>query len=131
MFGKHKKSDTFDVWLGGILKNFDLDAKAFNFNIYENKKDFSVEFVATSSFDPDDEDWACDEIYASRNDNNEFYFDASDWESAEEKVQELITEYLKNGEYSHKLKSVQAVACGFVDGDLTILFPVLGFGKNL
>ena len=29
MFGKHKKSDTFDVWLGGILKNFDLDAKAF------------------------------------------------------------------------------------------------------
>ena len=77
MFGKRKKEKvSFGEWLNGILSNFTLDAAAFNFNIYENKKDYSAELVATASFDEDDEDWACDEIYASRNDGNEFCFNA-------------------------------------------------------
>jgi len=123
MFGKHKKSNSnFNEWLDGVLKQFNSDAKAFNFNIYENKKDFSTELVATASFDEDDEDWACDEIYASRNDNNEFHFNAEDWEKALEFIQKSVTGYLDNGTYSTKLKNALGVACGFVDGDLTIIY---------
>lgn len=123
MFGKRKKEKvSFGEWLNGILSNFTLDAAAFNFNIYENKKDYSAELVATASFDEDDEDWACDEIYASRNDGNEFCFNADGWESALEFVRSSVENYLKNGTYAEKLTASQAVACGFVDGDLRLIF---------
>lgn len=122
MFGFHKKTKTFDEWLDNILENFDMDACAFNFNIYENKKGFSTELIATASFDKDDEDWACDEIFASRDDNNEFYFSAKNWESALALVEDNIKQYLQNGKYADKLKSTQGVACGFVDGDLIVLY---------
>ena len=70
MFGKRKKEKvSFGEWLNGILSNFTLDAAAFNFNIYENKKDYSAELVATASFDEDDEDWAC-EIFKKRRQRN-------------------------------------------------------------
>lgn len=116
-------SITFDEWLNGILKTFDIKSAAFNFNIYENiTDDFSAEFIAASTFDEEDEDWACEEVYASRNDDNEFYFKAKDLDEAEEFVQNSITEYLKNGEYSYKLKDSAAVACGHVNGNLTILY---------
>lgn len=122
MFGKRKQSGSFNQWLDGILQSFDLDAAAFNFNVYENKRNFSAELVATASFDRDDEDWACDEIYASRNDDNEFYFKSDGWESALTFVENAVTEYLQNGTYAEKLKEAQGVACGFVDGDLTVVF---------
>ena len=121
MFWKWKKAITFEKWLDNILKNFNLEAVAFNFNIYENENGYSTELVATSSFDKDNDDWACDEIYASRNDNNEFKFTADNWENALALVQNNISNYLDNGNYSAKLKNVNAVACGFTDGDLTLI----------
>ncbi len=124
MLGKRKNDidAAFDEWLDGVLKELDVDAVAYNVNIYENRDSFSAELVATSSFDKDDEDWACDEIYASRNDNNEFDFTADNWKKALKFVEKSVARYLDRGTYSAKLKSAQAVACGFVDGDLTVLF---------
>ena len=122
LFKKLKQSKTFADWLDGILKELDVDAKAFNVNIYENKKGYSAELVATASFDEDDEDWACDEIYASRNDNNEFEFKAKNWESALDYIKSSLNEYLQNGKFADILKNSQAVAYGFVDGDLTVIY---------
>ncbi len=113
---------SFSEWLDGILATLEVDAAAFNFNIYENREAFSIELIATESFDEYDADWGCDEIYASRNDNNEFYFREKDWQSALAFAKDSISAYLENGRYASKLKSTQAVGCGFVDGDLYILY---------
>ncbi len=121
-FRKRKCEFNFSEWIDNILKDFNLEATAFCFNIYENAKDFSVEFVATGSFDEDDEDWACDEIFASRELNNELHFVAKNWKDAFKIVKVAAENYLATGTYSEKLKAGKAVACGFVDGDLEIIY---------
>lgn len=119
---RKKVEFNFDNWADKILENFNLEAAAFCFNIYENAKDFSVEFVATASFDEEDDDWACDEIFASREQNNELHFVAKNWEQAFKIVRDAVEKYLISGKHSEKLKSSKAIACGFVDGDLEIIY---------
>jgi shikimate kinase len=78
--------------------------------------------AACASFDAADEDWACDEIYASRNDGKEFGFSAENWEAALEFIDKEIRQYLNGGKFADKLKQADGVACSFVDGDENIIF---------
>lgn len=112
----------FAKWADGVLEHLDVDATAYSFNIHEDEETYWVELVATSSFDEEDEDWACDEIYASRDDDNELEFTSGEWEEALEDVENTVKAYLETGTYAAKLKQAQAVACGFVDGDMSILY---------
>ena len=60
--------NNFTSWLDEILKNpLPENTKGINFNLYEeeNPHTYGIQFVATKSFDLDDEDWACDEIFSS------------------------------------------------------------------
>lgn len=113
----------FDKWLNAILEEFELEAKAFCFNIYESslEGDYSVELTAFEEYDEDDEDWCCGgtEIYASRNANNEYEFSLEGgWEHCLNELGHIIESYLENGEFVKKLKQAEIVAYGFVDGDL-------------
>lgn len=56
----------FIDWIDGQL-NEDIPAQivAFNINIYEYP--FSIEIVGSSEFDPEDEDWACNEDWLPKN----------------------------------------------------------------
>ena len=120
--GKAIEFQRVSDWLDGILKRFKLNAKAFNINIYENENNYSLELVATASFDPNNDDWACDEIYASRDDDdNEYYFNAKNFEAALEFAKNALNYYFENGKYAEKFKNACAVAYGFVDGDLNVL----------
>jgi hypothetical protein len=112
----------FTKWLDNILSKFNKGAVAYCFNIYENERNYSIEFVAANSFNANDNDWAADEIYASRNDNNELIFIADSIELAKKYVEQNIKQYLAVGKYSKLLQNGEAVACGFVDGDLSILY---------
>lgn len=112
----------FNEWIDSILGNFDLDAKAFCFNIYESESEgeYSIELTAFDECDEDD-DWCSggSEIYASRNDDNEYKFSAKgDWKKCLKIVKKLLTVYIKKGQYAEKLKQSEVVAYGFVDGDL-------------
>lgn len=51
-------------WMNDILGHDIPSAiRAFCFNLYEDENaHWSMKLVGTESFDPDDEDWACDEI---------------------------------------------------------------------
>lgn len=57
-----------ETWLNDVLEHkappkIPPVIRAFCFNLYEDSNDgWSMELVGTESFDPDDEDWACDEI---------------------------------------------------------------------
>ncbi|RGF25674.1 hypothetical protein DW081_17390, partial [Clostridium sp. AF46-9NS] len=65
---KLNKTKDFFEWLDLILKNeLNSEIKAINFNLYEDTDNkWSVELVGTFSFDKDNDDWACDEVFTTR-----------------------------------------------------------------
>lgn len=119
----NKGKKGFFVWLDSVLKSdFSGEVKAINFNLYEDTDNkWSIEFVGTFSFDRDNEDWACDEVFATR--DNPFVIECeNNWKSMETFFIGLVNEYLSSGKYASKLKEYQAVGIGFVDGNLHVLY---------
>lgn len=113
----------FFSWLDEILsQEFSKDTVAICFNLYEEEENkWAVELIGTDEFDEEDDDWACDEIIAFR--DNLFYFEMdADWEEVWEKVNEIILKYFDNGTKAKKLLQYDAVATGFVDSELQILY---------
>lgn len=119
----NKNNKGFFKWLDSILKNeLNNEIKAINFNLYEDADNkWSIELVGTFSFNKDNDDWACDEVFATR--DTPFVLECeSDWKSVEALFVDLVNEYLSFGKYACKLKEYQAVGIGFIDGDLHILY---------
>lgn len=114
----------FAEWLDNLLENNDMpaDTKAFNFNLYEEEEEvFGVQLIASDSFSPADDEWACCEVWSSEEDI--FCVSASDEEDKSREafqkfVSDMISDYI---EKSDILGSVP-VGIGFVDGDLNIIF---------
>lgn len=118
-----KINKDFFIWMDSILKNeLNSEVKAINFNLYEDADNkWSIELVGTFSFDKNNEDWACDEVFATR--DNPFVIECeSDWKSMETFFIGLVNGYLSSGKYANKLKEYIAVGIGFVDGNLYILY---------
>lgn len=123
--------EKFADWLDALLENNEMpeSTKAFNFNLYEDRVDdesdekvFGIQLIAADRFDPDDDSWACDEVWTSEEDI--FYISLSDEEDksgehAEKIYVELVKEYLRNGKYAVTIAR-KPVGIGFVDGDLNI-----------
>lgn len=116
-----KNNREFCDWLDNILQGeLSDEIKAINFNLYEDENDrWSIEMVGTSEFDENDEDWACYEVFTTRDDPF-IIVRKSDWETIETFFIGLVKKYLADGKYAYKLKQYQAVGIGFVDGDLHI-----------
>ncbi len=114
-------------WLDAVLAGpIPEGVAAYCVNLYETSKGYEVELVGASEFDPEDSDWACSELFTSR-DRNRFAISRAtaggDWAAALGYVQSTVAEYLAaNGDGAKVLKSTQAVGVGFVDGDLTVLW---------
>ena len=113
----------FKKWLDNILKTkLPAGVIAINFNLYEDGDNkWSIELIGASSFDEENEQWACDEIFTTR-DNPFVFIEESDWKIIEIIYTNLINEYLENGKYSNILKQYTAIGIGFVDGDLNIVY---------
>lgn len=113
----------FKEWLDNILKTkLPAGVIAINFNLYEDGDNkWSIELIGASSFDENNEDWACDEIFTTR-DNPFVLVEESDWKTIEIIYTNLINEYLENGKYSNMLKQYTAIGIGFVDGDISIVY---------
>ncbi len=114
----------FEKWLDEILSNeneMSDDIVAFCFNLYEDADDYwSIELVGSASFDKDDNDWPCDEVFTTR----EFpltWKERMTWEDCLQIVKSHLSNYLQNGKYSKILLSKQGVGYGFVDGDLFLM----------
>ena len=116
-----KNNREFYDWLDNILQGeLSDEIKAINFNLYEDENDkWSIEMVGTSEFDENDEDWACYEVFTTRDDPF-IIARKSDWETIETFFIGLVKKYPDDGKYAYKLKQYQAVGIGFVDGDLHI-----------
>lgn len=115
--------ENFSKWLDGILEQaLPSQVAAINFNLYEDgAADWSVELVGTCRFDAEEEDWACDEVFNTREYPLAWKQKAS-WEEVLENAADVIKAYLEHGAYAEQLKSFQGIGVGFVDGDIEILY---------
>lgn len=123
--------EQFSAWLDNALRDGVPDSvKAFSFNLDEpasiNDVKFGVELIGASEFDEDDPDWACEEVWepVQRRLNIPLSFSGESWEACMAAVRSLIQATLDaDGAAAQVLKSRQAVAVGFVDGDLQVIWP--------
>lgn len=117
----------FNKWIDNLLieKPLPENVMAINFNLYNiSEKSFDVQLIASSIYDENDDDWACEEIYSSK--ENCFNIPKSkeigDNEIALETVEEMVAEYLDHGKYSSNLKNCIAICAGFVDDRLECIW---------
>lgn len=120
---RSREEDGFFGWLDAVLAGgLPAGIKAINFNLYdEGGGKWSVELVGTSAFDESSSDWACREVYTTR-DTPFVLMKESDWKTVESLFVSLLEKYLDGGKYASALKKYRAVGVGFVDGDLHILY---------
>jgi len=123
----------FEEWLDSLLEKYTMPetAVALNFNIYDGSDNtYDIELIAASHFDEGNDDWACDEVFATRNDllyipvtedikvkNNEDWFNR-----ILPMFISIVRQYLSEGKYRDKLKSYCAVAMGHVSGEIYVLY---------
>ena len=127
-FWKKKKEENyynnFTSWINEILKNpLPENTKGINFNLYEeeNPNTYGIQFVATKSFDLNDDDWACDDIFSS-GENMYFFTNKNNREQILKEIELNIKDYLDKENESTVLKNYEGIGLGFVDGDLIILY---------
>lgn len=113
----------FEIWLNDIIdKNRPLSGAAINFNIYEDEdSNWSIQLISAAFFDEDNDDWCCEEVFTT----GECLYtwkQKSGWMEVLKASCGMIRRYLEEGKYAGELKKFEAVAAGFVDGDLVILY---------
>ncbi|RKM56746.1 hypothetical protein D6856_14715 [Butyrivibrio sp. XB500-5] len=116
--------DELATWIDKALaQGLPEEFAAACFNIYEDADNsWSLELVGCSSFAPDDEDWACNEVSDFGTRENPFTWNSEDdWETVLADLKTKLTRYLETGSNADKLTKLDGVAVGFVDGDLIIL----------
>ena len=116
----------FNEWLGEALPSVPPeDVRAYNFNIAERVDDFVVELIGAPAYDPNNSDWACEESWSCR--PSEFSLPhndvGSEWKPVEELVVRFVREFLTHSAElkAQWLRDSDAVAVGFVDGDLIVV----------
>lgn len=116
--------DKLVAWIDeSLAQGIPEDVVSVCFNIYEDgDNSWSMELVGCSSFDPDDDDWACDEVsdFGTRNNPFSWRFEG-DWEAVLSDMGAKLKKYLESDGSANKLTKLEGVAVGFVDGDLIIL----------
>ena len=111
-----------EYWLDGVMQmSIPNDVVAFCFNLYEDtNKTWALELIGASSFDIADDDWACDEVFTTR-DNPLTWHDDKVWQDILVVTIKMLKDYLEKGKYGKALKERQGLAIGFVNGNLTLL----------
>ena len=113
-------------WLDGL----DWDAvseevAAFCFILYDgcDEENWSMDLIGAERYDPEDSDWACDEVTDLGSRDPVFgWKKQAGWAEVQEEVVSVLGDYLEQGTYASILKSKAAVAVGVDDGDLEILY---------
>lgn len=121
--------EEFDGWLASVLATeLPSPLVAFSFNLFEldsTGAKYGIELVGSDEFDPDDTDWACCEVWVAnpRSISIPRTFADEGWEKCLNDTKRLLAKALAKPSVSaSKLKEKEAVAIGFVDGDLELIW---------
>jgi len=116
------ESQLFD-WIDQCLSEpIDKSVIAFSFNLNEP---YAIELIGSSEFDMEDSDWACSEDFVPSHRQIAIpgKVCSGDWEECLEIMTKLVKKYLASDRPGAKtLHSSKAVAIGFVDGDLNVVY---------
>ena len=106
--------EKFIEWAENALQDAELsNVVALNFNLYEDQDSFwAVEIVGTSSFDENDADWACDEVFVTR-DNPFTWEEETDSDAILKEVTEWIGDLLDGTVLMEMLDRLQGIGVGF------------------
>ena len=109
-------------WLDDALsEELPYGIEAFCFNLYDDGNGiWSIELIGSSSFDKDNTDWPCDEIYTNRNTPLRWK-SRKTWEGIQSLVESHLKYYIRKGKHRDILTSKKGIGLGFVDGDLVLL----------
>lgn len=112
-------------WLDKVLQqDIPKKTKGLNFNLYDDSGDnWSIELVATTRFDLNDEDWACDEFFdfGTRKKPLKWKQNAK-WDIILDEIKQILQDYLNDGDKADILKEYDGVGVGFVDGNTNVIF---------
>ncbi len=110
-------------WIDKHLEVIPKNVVALCFNLYESY-DWGCEIVGSERFDIEDDDWGCDEVTDFWTRDDEFVWENEEvnWEGIQEEVSMIVCEYCSCGKYAYKIKRLEGVGVGFVDGDLKIVY---------
>lgn len=118
---------SFAAWVDQICEHpLPPSARAFNFNLYEAPGCFPVELIGAPHYDPNDEDWACDEVFVSRPNLFELSHEivGTEWERFLELVIGFVHLYIADMQNRGSvLRNAEVVTVGFHDGDLVHVWP--------
>lgn len=116
-------SDMISDWLAGIVaaEHPPADVIAFNVGLFQTDSGYTAYLTGSRAYDPDDDDWACDEAYAP----TERYCPlpaatkGATWKDIHDRIAEELRTFLASpvGQASF-LGRATAVTVGFDDGDL-------------
>ena len=110
--------DNLYKWLDEIFDPYFKNIAGIHFNLYQKSKySWALELIATSSFDAKTSDWIQD--VAFRTDDNLFIWtERTTPEDVEEKITNILMEYIENGEGKFRLLDRRGVGISF-DGKPT------------
>jgi hypothetical protein len=118
---------SIEAWLESTVpEKTPEDVVAYNFNLAEGGC-WIVEVIGASSFDSRTGDWACPpEAWSCRPSQFEIPYDwAANWQDAAKYVASHVTNFILRSSHpgAEVLRQAEAVCVGFVDGDLTRIWP--------
>lgn len=114
-----------EEWLNEVLdQEIPAASRAFCFNLYDDgENEWSMELIASSSFDLEDDDWGCDELTdLGTRDIPLSWEKEAEWEEILADAASALKQYLAHGKYADILKAREGVGVGFVEGDIEILY---------
>jgi hypothetical protein len=117
---------SFESWLEAVLPSRTPDGVvAFNFNITDHES-WLVEVIGASSYGPNDKDWACPpEAWKGDHGFDVAKHHAQNWEQALKYIAARVGRFVSRSRHQNAviLREATAVCVGFVDGDLTKVWP--------
>lgn len=122
---KEKMVRDFFEWMDLALSSaIQPEVVAFSINIFKDRRRIQLQLVGAPTFVEAKSDWAYDEMFST----GVYYLDipkkicGKTPEEGQAFVKEMALQYLKTGTYRRVLKSRVAVALGYVEEPLEILF---------
>lgn len=110
-------------WLSRVLCEPTNDSTvAYCVNLYDSP--FRADIVGLARFDAQDEDWACEEVWSPRDRSIDLpeKYAALPWEERLDLCTDILRRFISStGPGARILREADAVAVGFVDGNLNIV----------
>lgn len=113
--------NTVFTWLDSFFKQgVPPDVKALYINLVESVGDIDIELFGIGDFDPNDEDWACDDNYQGNSlELLDVLGNPNDWEIVLQEVSMLISEYVALNK--DKVVSISRIGVGFGDSEIELV----------